>query len=47
MEATCAKVAKEENVIKSVGKVMLTVFWDTERLLRLDFLAYGINISGE
>ena len=25
------------------GKVMVTVFWDTARLLRVDFLDYGIN----
>ena len=25
-------MAKEEKVVKSAGKVMVTVFWDTERL---------------
>ena len=31
----------------SAGKVMTTVFWDTERLLRVDFLDYGINVNWE
>ena len=45
MEPPCATIAKEEKVEKSAGKVMVTVFWDTERLLRVDFLDYGINMN--
>ena len=47
MEPPCATIAKEEKVVKSAGKVMVTVFWDTERLLRVDFLDYGINMNWE
>ena len=47
MEPPCATIAKEEKVVKSAGKVMLTVFWDTARLLRVDFLDYGINMNEE
>ena len=47
MEPPCATIAKEERVVKSAGKVMVTVFWDTARLLRVDFLDYGINMNGE
>ena len=41
----CAAIAKEEKVLKSAGKVMVTVFWDTEGLLRVDFLDDGINMN--
>ena len=47
MEPPCATIAKEEKVVKSAGKVMVTVFWDTARLLRVDFLGYGINMNEE
>ena len=47
MEPPCATIAQEEKVVKSAGKVMVTVFWDTERLLRVDFLDYGINMNWE
>ena len=43
VEPPCATIAQEEKVVKSAGKVMVTVFWDTERLLRVDFLDYGIT----
>ena len=45
VEPPCATIAKEEKVVKSAGKVMVTVFWDTARLLRVDFLDYGINMN--
>ena len=44
VDPPCATIAKEE-VVKSAGKVMVTVFWDTEGLLRVDFLDYGINMN--
>ena len=47
MEPPCATIAKKEKVVKSAGKVMVTVFWDTARLLRIDFLDYGINTNEE
>ena len=47
MEPPCATIAKEEKVVKSTGKVMMTVFWDTEKLLRVDFPDYGINMNWE
>ena len=47
MEPPCVTIAQEEKVVKSAGKVMVTVFWDTERLLRVDFLDYGINMNWE
>ena len=47
MEPPCATIAKKEKVMKSPGKVIVTVFWDTERLLRVDFLDYGINMNLE
>ena len=47
MEPPCVTVAKEEKVVKSAGKGMVTMFWHNERLLRVDFLYYGININGE
>ena len=47
MEPLCTTIAKEEKVVKSAGKVMVTVFWDTERLLRVDFLDYVINMNWE
>ena len=45
MEPPCATIAKEEKVANSAGKVMVTVFWDTEGLLRVDFLDYDINMN--
>ena len=45
VDPPCATIAKEEKVVKSAGKVMVTVFWDTEGLLRVDFLDYGINMN--
>ena len=45
VEPPCATIAKEEKFVKSAGKVIVTVFWDTERLLRVDFLDYGINMN--
>ena len=45
VEPPCATIAKEEKVVNSAGKVMVTVFWDTERLLRVGFLDYGINMN--
>ena len=45
LEPPSATSAKEEKVVKSAGKVMVTVFWDTARLLRVDFLDYGINMN--
>ena len=45
VEPPCATIAKEEKVVNSAGKVMVTVFWDIERLLRVDFLDYGINMN--
>ena len=47
VEPPCATIAQEEKVVKSASKVMVTVFWDTERLLRGDFLDYGINMNWE
>ena len=47
VEPPYATIAKEEKVVKSVDKVMVTVFWHTERLMRINFLDYGININGE
>ena len=47
MEPPCATVAKKEKVVKLAGKVMVTVFWYTERLLCVDFLDYGISINRE
>ena len=47
VEPPCATIAQEEKVVKSAGKVMVTVFWDTERLLRVDFLDYGVNMNWE
>ena len=46
MEPPYATIPKEE-VVKSAGKVMVTMFWDTERLLPVDFLEYGINMNWE
>ena len=45
VEPPCATIAEEEKVVKSAGEVMVTVFWDTERLLRMDNLDYGINVN--
>ena len=47
VEPLCATIAQEEKVVKSAGKVMVTVFSDTERLLRVDFLDYGIYMNWE
>ena len=47
MEPLCATIAQEEKVEKSAGKVMVTVSWDTEKLLRVDFLDYDINMNWE
>ena len=47
VEPPCATIAKKEKVMKSPGKVIVTVFWDTERLLRVDFPDYGINMNLE
>ena len=47
MEPLCATITQEEKVVKSAGKVMVTVIWDTERLLRVDFLDYCIKMNWE
>ena len=47
MEPSFVMVAKEEKIVKSAREVMVTVFWDTERLLRVEFLDYGININSK
>ena len=47
MEPPCATIAKEEKVVKSAGKVMVTVFWDTEKFMCVDLLDYGINMNWE
>lgn len=34
-------------VAKSVGKIMTTIFWDSEGLLLVDFLQHGMTITGQ
>lgn len=37
---------KKFKVSESVGKIMATVFWDTEGILLIDYKEKGVNITG-
>lgn len=40
-------ILKKFKVSESAGMMMVTVFWDTEEILLIDFKEKGVNITGQ
>lgn len=41
------RTAKKFKVSQSAGKIMATVFWDSERIFMIDYKDKGVNITGQ
>jgi hypothetical protein len=41
------KAIKKFKTQLSDGKIMVSVFWDSEAVIRVDFLPYGVTINAQ